>query len=268
MLTPSAAAAAARGERGYTLIELLVAMLAGVLVTGILFTVLEFSTNQSRRLSDVAQANQLGNTTMTHVVDALHSACLRAGFTPIQEKSTSTKLIFVSGYSEEAEVPSVEGAKGGVRKEEIEWSEKEGRLWDKIYPGTGVNSKNEYTFAEKPTAKTLLGEDISQSVEPGSEKPEKHIEMFQYFTYAQKATKSTSEASSTLQEGKGKSLAAGGATLTAEQAANVASVLISFNNAPLDGKASLGRSTDFSSQVTFAFSAPNSEATIEAGPCE
>jgi prepilin-type N-terminal cleavage/methylation domain-containing protein len=268
MLIPPSALRAARDQRGFTLIEVLIAMITGLIVTGALFSVLEFSIHQTTRLSDITQANQLGRTTMTHIVDELHSACISAGFAPIQATSTETSLVFVSGYSSEAEVPSVFGEKGGVRKDEIEF--KEGKMWDTSYPATGSEGESKYTWGT-PT-KTLIGENISQSVEPSGKK--EAIPVFKYFAYATKSSTGTAEATSTLEEAK--SLTKGGEKIGTEGAKSAASVLISFNTATSDKNVLLGgsskvnsdRSADLSSQVTFAFSAPSSEATIEAGPCE
>jgi hypothetical protein len=263
MLSLPAAVSAARNERGFTIIELLVAMVTGLIVTGVLFTVLEFSTNESTRIGDVAQASQLGRTTMTHIVDELHSACFASGFAPVQEKSSESTLIFETAYSEEPELPSVATLKSGVRKEMIVWSPTTKTLRDYSKLSTGVES-SVYTFsaAEKytPEGGTLIGENISQN-EPEKSKTEP---IFRYFKYAPKATTSTSEASSALEEVK----LSKEQTLTSEQAKTVASVQVAFDTAPLDKKGTLGRSAELSTQATFAFSAPNSEATITAGPCQ
>ena len=117
-------------ESGFTLIELLVAMVTGIIVTGALFAILEVSMHQTARVTDVTQANQLGRTTMTHIVDELHSACIAAEQKPIQVGSGASTLIFVDAYSEKAEIPS-------AHKDEIIWEEATGKMIDKTYISTG-----------------------------------------------------------------------------------------------------------------------------------
>src|ERR1700676_4150352 len=102
-------------EHGFSLMETLVAMLSAVVITGALFVVLEVALHQTSRISDVAQATQLGRSAMTHVVDELHSACLAPQFTPVQEGSAENKLIFITAYGSQAELPS-------AHKEKIELS--------------------------------------------------------------------------------------------------------------------------------------------------
>jgi Tfp pilus assembly protein PilV len=50
----------ARSQHGYSLIELLVAMLSATVVAGALFAVLSFSTRETTTLADKVQADQLG----------------------------------------------------------------------------------------------------------------------------------------------------------------------------------------------------------------
>src|ERR1017187_9006812 len=94
--------AAARDARGFTLIETLVAMITGIVVTGALFAILEVSMHQTARAGDVVQASQSGRNAMTRIVDELRSACMSSEFTPVQAKSTPSQLVFRNTYSEKA----------------------------------------------------------------------------------------------------------------------------------------------------------------------
>jgi type II secretory pathway pseudopilin PulG len=245
-----------RSEHGFTLIETLVAMVTGVIVTGALFAILEVSMHQSARISDVAQATQLGRTTMTHIIDETHSACISQGFNPVLKESSATKLIFVNGYSEAAEVPSTGVTSStGIRKDEIVWEKTTGYLIDKVAFSTGETAPGEYSWG---TAKSVrIGEHISQSVE-GSET----FPIFTYYAYNKESQSSAFEGSNTLEPMKFEK------ELTATEAEKVGSVLIRFTAAPADNSTATGRRVDLSSQATFAFSAPNSETPVSAGPCE
>src|SRR6202042_149590 len=106
MLTLQTLRTVARDTHGFTLIETLVAMISGVVVTGAMFMVFIVALHQTSRLTDSAQATQLGRTAMTHVIDELRSACISHGYTPVQEKSTASELIFRNAYSEEAVIPN------------------------------------------------------------------------------------------------------------------------------------------------------------------
>lgn len=253
MLTLSPFRRLARDTRGFTLMETLVAMITGVVVTGALFAILEVSMNQSTRLSDVAQATQLGRTAMTRIVDELHSTCLSSGFTPVQEKSNANELIFTSAYSEKAEIPS-------ERRDKVVWNEATGTLTDNIYLSNG-GSWPTFTFPATPTS-VRIGEHIAQAeVESGGKSVK--LPIFRYYKYSTKSSTTPTAASSTLNE---KEPLEG--TLSNTGAAEVASVVVSFKAAPNDNKATLGRGVSLSSQVTFAFEAPRSENPIEAAPCE
>ncbi len=242
----------ARDTRGFTLMETLVAMITGVVVTGALFAILEVSMTQSTRLSDVAQATQLGRTAMTRIVDELHSTCINAAFTPIQAGSNENELIFQSAYSEQAEIPS-------GRMDKIVWNKATGTLTDNVYLSSG-GSWPTFKF-ENPPSQVRIAEHISEA-ESETKKGEP-VPIFRYYAYATKSSTTPTAASSTLEEGKPLK-----GTLETKQAATVASVAVAFKAAPNDGKAELGRGVSLSSQTTFAFEAPSSEAPIVAAPCE
>ena len=237
-------------ERGFTLIETLVALVTGFAVMGGLFAVLEVSLHQSTRVADYVQASQLGRTAMTHIVDELHSACLGPGFTPVQAGSTGETLIFRTGYSEKAELTE-------ARQEKVIW---EGEtLTEKTYPSSSGSWPN-FNYAEAPTSTVLLGKNITKAEEV-AKTPQP---IFTYYKYAVTSSSATSAPSSTLE--KMTVPAVGG--FTAPEAAQVASVLIAFRAGPVSTINDATRKVDLSSQVTFAFSSPSSEASVEAAPCE
>jgi type II secretory pathway pseudopilin PulG len=251
-------------EGGFTLVETLIAMVTGLVVSGALFAILEVSLHQSARLSDVAQATQLGRTAMTHVVDELHSACLSSGFTPIQEKSNENKLIFVDAYSKEAEIPS-------AREDAIVWEKEGGKesgtLTDYTYPSIGGSwPKFSFSSTATPASGVRIGEHIFKAeLEANGKKETPPI--FRYYAYTTKPSTSPTAPSSTLNEEtlKGAKEANG---LSSTEAATVASVAVSFKAAPSDGRTELGRGASLTNQMTFAFEAPSSESPIEAAPCE
>jgi Tfp pilus assembly protein PilW len=248
---------AATEESGFTLVETLVALVSGLVVLGAAFAILEISLHQSSRVADVAQATQLGRNAMTRLVDELHSACLSPGFAPVQTGSEGSKLIFIDAFSEKSEIgtASAETSGKGAYKHEIVWNPATETLTDFVYPSTGGTSPKFTYGAASPAAGVRFGEKITKV---GGTTP-----IFQYFQYTKEASTSATEPLSTL-ESKALSV-----PLTESSAANAASIQINFNAAPIvGGFKSSGRTVDYSSQVTFAFSAPDIKATISQAPCE
>jgi type II secretory pathway pseudopilin PulG len=246
--------------RGFTLVETLVAMVSGLAVMLALFAILEFSTRQASRATDITQATQLGRSAMTHLIDELHSTCQVPKQAPILEKSKPSELWFENTVSEAAVIES-------AARHRIYWVEKEkgGSLWEATWNSTG-GVAGEFTFpstATTPSTTVLLGQNISHYMKTVSGKTEE-VPFFQYYKYATTAGAieagkpvSTLELTTPPSEG-----------LTAVEAKEVASVLVSFRSGPVDGKSELGRTVDLASQATFSFSAPVAEATIKDGPCQ
>jgi Tfp pilus assembly protein PilW len=257
MLSSRLARRLIRDERGIGLVELLVGAVTGLILLGAMYSILEVSLHQSTRLTDYGQANQLARTSMTRIVDELHSACLATGFTPVQEGSTAKELIVINAYSEKTTI-----APESVRKDKIVWNEAAKTLTDSKYVSNG-GEWPKFLFPEKASAVTRIGEGVTQTE---NEKKEK-VPVFKYFAYATKASTSSSSPSSTLNEAEPLT-GEGEKGLNAKEAKSAASVLISFRTAPSSGSKEAARSADLSNQATFAFSAPNAEATIKAGPCE
>jgi len=273
MLTPAAIAPRlarardrARDARGFTLIETLVAILTGIVVTAALFAILEVSLHQSARAGDVVQASQLGRATMTHMVDELRSSCLATEFVPIQEKSSNTELYFRNSYSEKA-IPT------SASEHKIAWNEKTGALTDFTFPSNGGSWPNfTYSGTESPAGGTLIGERIAAQGTVSVKNKEGKAEtiptpIFRYYKYA--TTAGNAEDDTNLPVGTLTWIELGSKEELKTKAAEVAAVLISIRAGATDGLyTTKGGVADFSNQVTLAFSAPVPEAKIEDGPCQ
>lgn len=127
---------ALHSERGYTLVEMLVAITMGIVVFGALTMIIVVSQHQETQITDRVQADQIGRTALERIQDELHSSCVGGSEIPIQkpdstlvglEATNEHNLWFVSTYglsnSAEAEL-------------------KKGRLHDINWTSTGTsNSK-------------------------------------------------------------------------------------------------------------------------------
>ena len=245
-------------EDGFTIMEVLVAMVVGIVVTGALFAILEVSLHQTARITDRVQATQLGRTAMTKMVDELHSGCLAREFAPVKTGSGPKELRFATGFSEKTQLEPSE-----VFEHRLVWDEKEpGKLTDYTYNAEKASAWPTFKFEEAKLANKEL---VASGVYRQTNKAKEKVPIFQYYKYATKASFGTSEtASSTLTQ-----IAVGEKeTLTAEAAKSVAAVQLNFSQAPTDNNLALNRSVEFSNLVTFAFASPASETTIVDGPCQ
>ncbi len=234
-------------ESGFTLIEVLVAMLTGIIVTGAAFGILEVSLKQNARITDRAQAQQLGDSAMTRIIDPLRSGCISRLAAPVQAGSTPNELIFTTAFSEATTPEPSE-----VFKETVKYSAN--KLTLKSQKAT-AGSWPTYTAFEEPGKTNTIAENVSMP--KGREAP------FSYFEYAKEGSSGTaSESSSSLTP------ITVTEKLSAEQAKKVAAVEVGFEALPTSKDTRQSRGAQFEDRVTFAFSSPNSEGAIKAGPCE
>ena len=84
-----------REERGTTLVELLVAITAGVVVLAAISAVAIAAMRQTARISTQVEATQRARLVIGHVVEELHSACFAPEIAPVREKSSGTELSFL-----------------------------------------------------------------------------------------------------------------------------------------------------------------------------
>lgn len=246
-------------EHGFTMMEALVAMVTGLVLATASFALLQLVTEQSTRATDFVQASQLGRTAMTHIVDELSSGCVAENAIPIQEASTSEKLVFVAAYSEKSEVKPSE-----VQEHEIYWKEgSSGGHPEGLYDAKRVASKQNGTEWEwagefsKPGV--LIDADLAR------EKNSKgQPEIFTYFKYGKAAASSSTKGLSALES----------VELSEHQellgkATSVASVEVKFKSLPADKSEKVGRDVKLTNEVTFAFSAGFTEPNvIDSGACQ
>jgi Prokaryotic N-terminal methylation motif len=72
-----------RAESGFTLVELLVSMLAGAVIVITVVLILDFSKTQQTQISDHVRADQIGRTSLERILIELRSGCV-GGMPPIQ----------------------------------------------------------------------------------------------------------------------------------------------------------------------------------------
>ncbi|HEX3831614.1 MAG TPA: hypothetical protein VHW04_06555 [Solirubrobacteraceae bacterium] len=90
-----------RGSAGFTLVELLVAMAAGIIVLFALSAVMISVLHQTQRTFTRVDATRQARTALSVIENELHSSCVGAN-NPIQGGSTADSLVFVSFYGTSA----------------------------------------------------------------------------------------------------------------------------------------------------------------------
>lgn len=238
-----------RDERGFTLVEVLVAMVAGIIVTGALFAILEVSMKQNARITDRVQAQQLGDSAMTRIIDPLRSGCISRLATPVQAGSTPNTLIFTTAFSE-ATTP----AQSEVFRETVTYASASHKLTLKSQKAT-AGTWPTFTAWEEPGKTATIAENVYMPTSPKREAP------FVYYQYAKESGTGTETGTNALEAMKV-------TELSATEAKKVAAVEVGFEALPTNNDTRLNRAAQFTDRVTFAFSSPTSEGTIKAGPCE
>jgi type II secretory pathway pseudopilin PulG len=246
-------------EHGFTMIELLVSMVTGLVVCFALYAILTVATDQSSRLTGYAQSTQQGRLAMTKILDELHSTCLTPGFAPIQIGSGESEVRFINAFSEEAVI-----AKSQIAEHRIVWNKEAGTLTNYTYPA--VKEKTwptfEYSSTASPVGGVVLARNITQTEAGG-----KKVPIFQYYSYNGTYNESAETGLAELNTEPLKM------PLEEKTAPTAASVLINFTAGPSDGKVFIGAAgkgvTDsLQSQVTLSFSVPVSNNTVVDAPCK
>lgn len=227
----------ARDERGFTLVELLVVMLAGTVIVMAIMAMLDVTIHQTSRTFSKVSATQNARIVTETIENELHSACVGNGITPIQAGSDGNDLMFISQYGSTVAGSATAAVPTPVEHKIVFAG---GALTDYVYPAT--NSSPPWTFASSPTPSAgtvLVGNVSAVSGTP----------VFQYFAYTQptnNGTPYTDSAGNTymmIQDGLNylpgsttiKPAAQPldvGSSLNDTDAGNTSEVLMTFNTAP------------------------------------
>ncbi|HUA73404.1 MAG TPA: prepilin-type N-terminal cleavage/methylation domain-containing protein [Solirubrobacteraceae bacterium] len=243
-------------ERGFTLIEMLVAMVVGVVITAALLAILEFSLRQESRITDRVAADRTGRTALTTVIEELRSGCTGLGSAAIQAPSSTptsplaalggSNLWFLSAYGNST---SGAAAISAVTLHDVNWA-----ATGTSNTGAQVGTLTDYSFAgsgESPSWKfpSLSTTNATAKVLAKNVTPLETGTLFHYYRYNTTTGALVEVASNEL----------------ASMATNkkVAKVTIAYNQAPepITGRTPdtrEGHTTSFSSAVVLRFTPPES----------
>lgn len=173
-------AARLRQDEGFTLIELLVTMVAGMVVMAALGTILTVTLRTTTETFTKMDATENARTTLAHIEDELHSACIDSSVTPIEGGATGTldsdanDLVFVSQFGTSASPTPVE--------HKITFNSTNDSLTEYTYALTGGSDPASWTFSSTPTI--TAGKLLLNDVWPLWDSVHlKNIPIFQYFAY-------------------------------------------------------------------------------------
>jgi hypothetical protein len=159
-------------ERGTTLVELVVATLAGSVVFLGLTVVVIASMHQTTRISKRVHSTQEARTVLHNIVTELHSSCVAAEVAPIQTGSSGTSITYIYQTGSGAALTPV------LHKVSLSGT----TLTLTTYPATS-GSTPQWTFSSTPSsARTLMG---NVSTISGSEP------LFTYYKYEKGVIPST-----------------------------------------------------------------------------
>jgi prepilin-type N-terminal cleavage/methylation domain-containing protein len=262
-----------RSERGFTLIEALVAMVAGLIVAGGMLAILEVSLKQNARISDQVQANRAGRTALTYVLNQLHSSCTGFSSTAIQAPSTTptsplaasggTNLWFISAYASSS---SQNAAIQSVALHDLNWTstgtsntgESLGTLtdywWNSTNTTNAVPPVTPWTFNSVLSTATASGKRVLAT----RVVPIEASTIFRYYKY------DTNVANSTY--GTLVQIPSGELPLTSTSAMQVGQVSIAYKQAPSNGDTRKSHTTNFSASV--ALRLDPTESRGEGGQCQ
>lgn len=231
------------GERGFTLVEMLVTLATGIVVVLATLSVLDISVSQSSRIAERVDADQQGRLAMEKIMLELHSSCTAYEATPVGEKSTAEKLEIVSQPSSKAYLTR-------VTKHVISYNEATHKLTDASFNSTNTLEQlnTPWKFPEVATSEQILLTGVYKSTVE-EEGVKKTAPIFQYFKYVGGELSGTRLPASPL----------------GEEALNTAEVTVSFTTAPSSGRTSGDRTVDLSDSAVLRYDPASATGANE--PC-
>jgi prepilin-type N-terminal cleavage/methylation domain-containing protein len=260
-------------ERGFSLIEMLVALAAGIVVTTAMGAIVVTSVHFGSSTADRIDANQQGRVAMERITQALYSACVSNLAAPVISNgatgpvgnpavSDGTHLWFYSAIPPSSAAGStgptgsIVGDGANINPYLVEIYLSNGALLETAYPwasGTAPAPANTNPWSfdwTKPYSSTLLAH-VAQSVNSVNQ-PQP---IFQYFGY----TSPVGTLSSTPYS-VSPSLGATDSSTTAE-------VSISFRALPSDNWNANNRGSDLTDSVVLRLTPASSDANAANAPC-
>jgi Tfp pilus assembly protein PilW len=226
-----------RDQRGTTLVELLVATTAGIVVLAGLSATVIVTVRESSRVTSHVHANQQARLAMTRVVDQLRSACFSYEMAPVMKESNGTSLIFAQPTPTTATKVAPTAMKTVISLSGT-------NLLQSNYAATTTAAP--WSYSTTPSSTTTLMADVSP-VSTGAP-------IFRYYAY------SNGEASKAL-----------GVPLTEATAAEAVQVNVAFKVAPqtpLSAASDPNVGTPLQNSVLLRFTPSGFETSAEYRPCE
>jgi Tfp pilus assembly protein PilW len=218
-----------RDERGYTLIELILASAAGLLVSGAALAIIAVSYELLRNDADRVDANQQGRTAMLEIEQLLNSSCVGGlGYSPVQAGSANS-ITFVASQADNPAIPPSEYQIYLSGSNQLDLTN---------YGQATGGSAPTWTFSSSGPTQTLIAH---AALVPGTSA------IFSYYPYTSTGALQT------------------GSLTSVSQGSNVAEIGIQFEAQPTDGVTVTGSNADFASEVVLRLT-PVSTSTLSTTP--
>jgi prepilin-type N-terminal cleavage/methylation domain-containing protein len=237
-----------RSESGYTLIELMIATVLGLIVATATLAIVISSVHLTASTSDRVDATQEGRIAMQKITQALESSCVSPALPPILP-NTVDPANTVSSVSDANDVWFYSSLSDGatINPNLVGVSLSGGSLVMKTYaysPTSG--SAPNWAFSTTPTNFTLLPYATNATTSAGATLP-----VFAYYGYDSNDNLDTN-------------LDPSGGLLTAATAATVAEVVINYQAMPSDGDTAAHLGSSFSDSVVLRLTPASGASTV---PC-